>query len=76
MQKTQNDPRTQCPRCLATTGCNGTTDCPDCLNCDDTKTTWCPANGCDQGYLLDNDGEFTIRCTTCKGKGEVRCPKC
>lgn len=50
----------------------------DCPACDNEKTIWCPAGeDCDSGYVVDADGDLTKeRCPVCKGKGEIRCPKC
>lgn len=65
-----------CSRCRLR-NCPGPHDClVDCLECDDSKEAICP-DDCDNGWRLDETtDEFSIRCTRCRGKGRIRCPKC
>jgi hypothetical protein len=55
-------------------GCDGNCACGYCLG---EKKITCQNSQCDQGHLIDENGEQTdTKCPDCKGKGRVACPEC
>lgn len=64
---------TQCTACH-TIGCDG--HC-GCTYCGDEQTITCEHDGCDGGYLIDEQGDpTTTKCPTCTGTGQITCPRC